>query len=92
MDKMKLFNNGGGSKEVARGRLESVLTNDRVNVSPQLLDMMKNDIVKVISNYMEINYEELDIKVVRAKAGESNSMVSTIVANIPIKKVKNVGK
>jgi cell division topological specificity factor len=89
---MGFFNNGGGSKDVARDRLESVLTNDRVNVSPQLLEMMKNDIVKVISDYMEIDYDEFDIKVVRMKNDENSGKASTIIANIPIKKVKNVGK
>ena len=42
------------SKNVAKERLKLVLVHDRVDCSPQLLNMIKDDILKVISNYAEI--------------------------------------
>ena len=41
------------SKDVAKERLKLVLIHDRANVSPKFLEMVKGDIIKVISNYME---------------------------------------
>ena len=46
------------SKNVAKDRLKLVLVHDRVNCSSQVLEMLKTDIIKVISNYMEIDEEE----------------------------------
>ena len=42
------------SKNVAKERLKLVLVHDRVDCSPQLLNMIKDDILKVISNYADI--------------------------------------
>ena len=43
------------SKQVAKERLRLVLVHDRVNVSPNLLEALKEDLLEVISKYMEIN-------------------------------------
>jgi cell division topological specificity factor len=43
------------SKDVAKERLRLVLVHDRVNVSPQFMEVLKEDMIKAISNYMEIN-------------------------------------
>ena len=50
------------SGSVAKDRLKLVLVHDRVNCSSQVLEMLKTDIIKVISNYMEIDTDELDIQ------------------------------
>ena len=47
------------SGSVAKDRLKLVLVHDRVNCSSQVLEMLKTDIIKVISNYMEIDTDEL---------------------------------
>ena len=39
------------SGSVAKDRLKLVLVHDRVNCSSQVLEMLKTDIIKVISNY-----------------------------------------
>ena len=53
------------SGSVAKDRLKLVLVHDRVNCSSQVLEMLKTDIIKVISNYMEIDTDELDIRLRR---------------------------
>jgi cell division topological specificity factor len=80
------------SKEVAKERLKLVLIHDRANVSPQFLEMVKSEIIKVISNYMYIEEDELDIKMTRIKSETGNKYVPALVANIPIKSVKSTGK
>jgi cell division topological specificity factor len=91
-DIMKLFSRGGSSKDIARDRLKLVLIHDRANVSPQFLEMLKSEIMKVISNYIEIQDDELDIQLTRAKSEEGDGVVPALIANIPIKNMKNVGK
>ena len=43
------------SKETAKERLHLVLMQDRANVSADFLDMMKQEIIEVIKNYIYID-------------------------------------
>ena len=88
MDLFKFFNRGNSSKDVARERLKLVLVHDRANVSPQFLEMLKGEIIKVISNYMEIQTDELDIQLTRTKSDDGERVVPALVANIPIRNVR----
>ena len=76
------------SKNVAKERLKLVLVHDRADISPKFLDMIKGDIIRVISEYVEIDEEGLDIKLTRMKREKDTSTISALVANIPILKVK----
>lgn len=88
MDLFKMFNKSESSKDIAKERLKLVLIHDRANVSPQFLEMIKGEIIKVISDYMEIDDTGLDIRLTRTKRDEDNTTVPALVANIPIKKMK----
>lgn len=90
MDLFKLFSKEPPSKDVAKDRLKLILIHDRANVSPQFLEMIKGDIIKVISNYAEIDQNGLEIKLTRA--GDRGNDVPALVANIPIKKMKDMGR
>ena len=45
------------SGDVAKDRLKLLLVSDRANCSPDVMELIKNDIIKVISKYMEIDAE-----------------------------------
>lgn len=92
LDIFKFFSKNKNSKEVAKERLKLVLIHDRANVSPQFLEMVKGEIIKVIQNYMDIDEGALDIQLTRAKSDEGNRTVPALIANIPIRNVKSVGK
>lgn len=77
------------SKNVAKERLKLVLVHDRADLSPRFLDMIKSDIIRVISEYADIDEEGLDIKLTRMKKDGANSSISALVANIPITKIKD---
>ena len=79
------------SKDIAKERLKLVLIHDRANVSPKFLEMVKGDIVKVVSNYMEIDEKGFDIRLSRIEQ-EEDMYTSALIANIPIKRMKNMGK
>ena len=53
------------SKDVAMDRLKLLLISDRTDCSADMLEMIKNDIIQVISKYMEIDTEGLVIQITR---------------------------
>lgn len=71
------------SKDIARERLRLVLVHDRANVSPQLMEVLRDDMIKVISNYMEINESDMEITLTN-----DDSSVA-LVANIPVHRMKH---
>lgn len=71
-----------GSKNIAKERLRFVLVHDRVNTSPQFMEVLKDDMIKVISNYMEINEKEMEVSLSTSKSSVA------LVANIPINRMK----
>lgn len=70
------------SKEIAKERLKLVLVHDRASVSPQLIERMKEDMIRVISEYMEIRQDEIEIQLSRSDGSVS------LTANIPVTKMK----
>ena len=70
------------SGEIAKNRLQLVLFQDRTNTSPQMIEMLKADIIKVIASYVEIDEDELDIKI-DGLMGDGDG--PALLANIPIK-------
>jgi len=84
---MKIFGKSEkSSKEIARDRLKVVLIHDRANISPEVMEHLRDDIIKVISNYMEINQHDMEISL----ANDDDSVA--LVANIPVQKMKHSGK
>ncbi len=76
------------SGNVAKDRLKLVLVSDRANCSPEIMEQIKNDIIKVISKYVEIDAEGLDIKITQTESEGNNGTVPALFANIPIKDLK----
>ena len=74
---MKIFGKKEETGKIARDRLKVVLIHDRANISPEVMENLKNDIIKVISHYMEINQQDMDISL----ANDDDSVA--LVANIP---------
>ncbi len=72
----------------AKDRLKLVLVSDRAACSPDIMEKIKNDIIEVISKYVEIDKEGLDIQITNAKDGSQGSDAPAICANIPIKEIK----
>ena len=73
-----------GSGDVAKDRLKLLLVSDRANCSPEVMEMIKNDIIKVISKYMVI-----DIQITSTESDSNNGSVPALFANIPIKDMRN---
>ncbi len=78
----RVFGREASSKDVARERLRLVLVHDRANVSPQFLEMLKNELIRVISEYMEIDDRTMDVNLTTSE----NSVA--LVASIPVRRMK----
>ncbi|MCD8020611.1 MAG: cell division topological specificity factor MinE [Clostridiales bacterium] len=76
------------SGNTAKDRLKLVLVSDRSNCSPETMEMIKNDIIEVISKYMEIDTQGLDIQITQPESEEGNGTDPALYANIPIKEVR----
>ena len=76
------------SGDIAKNRLKLVLVSDRAGCSPEIMEQIKNDIIAVISRYIEIDQEGLDIKITQTQSETDNGTVPALYANIPIKDMK----
>ena len=83
MDFFKKKNSG----DVAKDRLKLLLVSDRADCSPDVMEAIKNDIIQVISKYMEIDAEGLDIQITQTESEGSNGTVPALFANIPIRDI-----
>ncbi|MDU2066035.1 MAG: cell division topological specificity factor MinE [Sporomusaceae bacterium] len=70
------------SKDIAKERLRLVLVHDRASVSPEVLELLKEDMIRVISKYMDINEAEMEVNFTQ----ESSSVA--LIANIPVNSMK----
>ena len=76
---------GGKSKsshEIARDRLK---VHDRASISPEVMERMREEILQVISKYMDVDRKSMDIGL------ETQDDAVAVVANIPIRNYKHLG-
>lgn len=88
MDFLRVFSNKTTPKEVAKDRLRLILIHDRGDIAPETLEKIRYEILEVISKYIEIDGEDVDISFNRAEDEEGNSGPA-LVANIPIRNLKS---
>ena len=71
------------SREIAKDRLKILLISDRVNCSTEMMEMINTDIAKVISKYMKIDTESMEIQISKTDR-KGRDKIPTLYANIPI--------
>jgi cell division topological specificity factor len=73
----KLFGHSGSSS-TAKERLRLVLMTDHLELAPDMIDAMKRDLVDVISRYVEVDREKIEVNF------EQQDRALAMLANIPI--------
>lgn len=79
------FKSSESSSDIAKSRLKLAITSDRAICSPEIMEQMKNDIIQVISKYVDIDMKGLDIRVTRTELDDESGTVNAVLASIPIK-------
>ena len=67
------------SAEEAKERLKLVLIHDRTDINPEILEQLKDDLLKVISNHVSIDPEL--VKITMMHEGREQRLI----ADIPLK-------
>ena len=65
----RLLGRKPSSGQVAKDRLQLVLVHDRselLGLSPEIMEQMRDELIMVLSKYVEINREEMDISLTQA--------------------------
>ena len=60
-----------------------------MNCSPQMMELIKHDIAKVISKYMKIDTNSMEIEISNTSSKGKLVKHPTLYANIPILDMKN---
>lgn len=55
------------SGQIARDRLKILLISDRINCSPEVMKLIKRDIARVITKYIQIDPDKMEIQVSKRK-------------------------
>lgn len=71
------------AKDVACNRLKLVLMQDRTNLTPMIMDRMRKELVELLSKYLELDKELLDLNFEH----EDNQMA--LMLSIPVIRAKN---
>ena len=62
------------------------MVHDRSDISPQIMEELRIELIKVISNYMEIDESALEVSL------DSGDNQVALVANIPVKGMKRLNE
>ena len=73
------------SGTIAKKRLQLVLIVDRIGCTAEILEMIKDDMIKAISKYMEIDTTGLEIKIAQVEDREKSEKVPVLYVSVPVR-------
>lgn len=79
---IRWFSNTKRAKDIAKSRIQLMLAYERTEISPEIMDSLREEIFEVISKYFVIKEDSVEMNLSR-----SDESVA-LMANIPILKMK----
>mgnify|MGYP003466241341 CR=1 FL=1 len=70
------------SRTKVKQRLKFILAHDRAAISPQIFEQMRREIMQVVSKYVELEEENIEINL------ESDRDLTAVIANLPIRSIR----
>ena len=82
LNRLFSWRTSGKSGEDARQRLKFILAHDRAGISDDTLELMRKEILEVVSRYVDIDPQEMEFSL------ESDQRMTALIANVPIRRIK----
>lgn len=76
---------------IARSRLKLLLVADKAGLSPGFLEQIKDDMVRVLSRYMEIEPGQVELRMTRMETAGTRETLPALFASIPLRQISDKG-
>jgi cell division topological specificity factor len=83
--KMLPWAQSAASKDDAKRRLKVIIAHDRVGLTPEIMELMREEILAVIARYVEIDVDDMEFFL------ENENRLTALTANFPIKRINLEG-
>ena len=70
---------------IAKKRLQFVLIADRAGCTAEVLEMIKDDMIKAISKYMEIDTSNLEMKITHVEDKGALEKLPILYVSVPVR-------